>query len=765
MIFKQKTLKLDIHSSILYIQSNWKFLESGLRRERKNLFLYEIQIEEILTSYMTSSNSFNTFATIMGVVFAVQPILEHIREKEWRKLFLEACLITGFIFVFSKTEFFFPATLIASIAGLSFLFCKRVKTGKQIRHHLSEKTDEVEISMIKDSTKDEYTPKLWDFSQPSFKKAELCLSEKRPKEAIYHLNQCSGKIKSQVRFVTHYADALIMLDNYRGALAKLNSLSDKQLNKKKRYKNVMVRKAVCNHCLNQYVEELNCYDKILETNYKPEKYLYYRGKVKTRILEIYSYLKSAENAITQIYGSLQLFIESICSDFDKALSLSDKYKGEILSYKGVCHFYLEEYQTALDYFYESRSLTESLANNYVYFGIYYYQTQTENLKLARTYLEKGIFYEESNDIPYYYLAQTDYQEKQYDSAILSASKSLSLFPYRDECYFIQGKCYGEKRMYEEAILCYTKAIELKRKEPYFKYRALCYFNKTRPEYEKAYQDSCQVLRLKDSEYNRFNVLFYKTKCDWLHGDKKELQELEESLRPFAQASKYYCEIGLIYSNYGYLEEAETYYRKALAYKENDITTSYNLALLLKKLGKYEDAVELLKRAISSDPMALKYYTVLKECYQALGDLVNESAIEINIHDLKYHYMLVNKKNGDAVFQLGKYAAAQTYYQTALDYISENHAVLNNLACTFYHQEEYEKAITYFTEAVKKKNDYYLAYHNLGNCYLRTDLKGGNKDSAVQSFQKALALCPSFEPSKQLLKFMDPEEIKVILDTE
>ena len=266
-----------------------------------------------------------------------------------------------------------------------------------------------------------------------------------------------------MRFVTHYADALIMLDNYRGALAKLNSLSDKQLNKKKRYKNVMVRKAVCNHCLNQYVEELNCYDKILETNYKPEKYLYYRGKVKTRILEIYSYLKSAENAITQIYGSLQLFIESICSDFDKALSLSDKYKGEILSYKGVCHFYLEEYQTALDYFYESRSLTESLANNYVYFGIYYYQTQTENLKLARTYLEKGIFYEESNDIPYYYLAQTDYQEKQYDSAILSASKSLSLFPYRDECYFIQGKCYGEKRMYEEAILCYTKAIELKRK--------------------------------------------------------------------------------------------------------------------------------------------------------------------------------------------------------------------------------------------------------------------------------------------------------------
>ena len=160
-----------------------------------------------------------------------------------------------------------------------------------------------------------------------------------------------------------------------------------------------------------------------------------------------------------------------------------------------------------------------------------------------------------------------------------------------------------------------------------------------------------------------------------------------------------------------------------------------------------------------------YYTALKQCYQALGDLVNESAIEINIHDLKYHYMLVNKKNGDAVYQLGKYASAQTYYQTALDYISENHVVLNNLACTFYHQEEYEKAITYFTEAVKKKNDYYLAYHNLGNCYLRTDLKGGNKASAVQSFQKALALCPSFEPSKQLLKFMDPEEIKVILDTE
>ena len=180
-----------------------------------------------------------------------------------------------------------------------------------------------------------------------FRQAEDCVVEGRPREAITHLNNCRGRVLAEPRYAICYADALMLLGNYKGALGKLNDLPDGRLKKKRVFKNVMVKRAACYHGLNDYVNELACYDAILARGYKPEKYFFRRGRVKVRILEVRDCVPGAAEVVDQVFGSQEAFIQSIFADFDKALGYDRDCEAAVLSYKGACHIHVQEYKTGL----------------------------------------------------------------------------------------------------------------------------------------------------------------------------------------------------------------------------------------------------------------------------------------------------------------------------------------------------------------------------------------------------------------------------------
>jgi len=157
-----------------------------------------------------------------------------------------------------------------SLFVFGLTFCRRIRQSKQIKAGINNKQDSQIEDLLVDSNEGDYIPKVLEISHSAFKNAEQCLAEQRPREAIRYLNECKEKERNKVRFTIRYADALIMLNNYVAALVKLNFLTDRQIKKKRRYKSVMIRMAVCYHGLDQYVEDLNCYDKIIASNYKPE---------------------------------------------------------------------------------------------------------------------------------------------------------------------------------------------------------------------------------------------------------------------------------------------------------------------------------------------------------------------------------------------------------------------------------------------------------------------------------------------------------------
>ncbi|MBD5520831.1 MAG: tetratricopeptide repeat protein [Lachnospiraceae bacterium] len=725
-----------------------------------NIQMNNLTIESII-NFINTNSVLNALSTIIGIISFIQEFLERYREKKWLKFMGESVMIFVTLAILCKINSWSFAMLVVSTLIFIMTYRRRAMMNNQAKVNINNKDDSQISNLLSDSMEKDYAPKVLDFSQSSFKNAEQCLAEARPKEAISYLNKCKEKVKNQVRFTTRYADALIMLDNYSGALSKLNNLSEVKLKKKRKYKNVMIRKAACYHGLNKHVEELDCYDKVIVSNYKPEKYYFYRGKVKVRLLEIYPYVKTAEKAVLHTQGSKQKFILSAIADFDKALKYGDKYKAEILSYMGSCYFYLSEYQKALDFLYESVSLTDALANNYVYFGLYYYENG--NLDTAETYLKKGIDYNADNEVPYLFLAKINYKNDLYDKAIAYAASALSILPSIDECYGIQGDCYTEKCMYSEAIKCYTQAIECKEKAGYFESRAYCYYNKQKPKYRNAYNDILKVLELNDTDSYRLRAILYKAEMDHEEGREMDINELRNLINPYSENPQNYNAIGIILFEYGYFDEAEEYYKKAIEYDATKESPHYNLAILLRDTGRPEEAVKHLKEAIASNSMNIKFFTLLKKCYKDLNDISNEIAIQNDIKDLKQKYLIVNKKNGDAVYKVKKYYEAEKYYRSALCYIADDSATLNNLACALYYQERYEEAIKYLDNAVARSANYYLAYFNLGNCYLRIGSKKENENLAKEKYQIALRFFGHFEPAKNMLESMNPSAIKMIID--
>lgn len=724
--------------------------------------------ETLMTANITEISKyikiiFGNVLTIFSLFSYAQEFLKLCRERKIMKIGGEIIVLTIVLTAFQNT--IYQSCALIGIALFLFIreFQKREKQGKTARTNISQKSNLQSNDMLNDSTAGDYNPKVLQFSISTFDKVKQCLAEKRPKEAIRCLNEYRGKKTTQARFTIYYADALIMLNNYAGVLAKLNSMSDKQLRKKRIYKKVMLKKAVCYHEMNRYAEELDCYDKVIASNYKPEKYYFYRAKVKIKLLELYSYVESVENTILHIYGSKQEFILSAIKDLDMALRYGDEFKTEILSYKGSAFFYLQDYQKSLEFLYESDGLRKKYINNYVYFGLYYFENH--NLDTAETYLEKAVSYHAKRHVPYLYLAKIFYDKEMYDKAIAYAARSLAIQPAIAECHGLQGDCYLKKNLNVEAIACYTRAIERKPKENYFSSRALCYYNKTEPEYRKAYDDTLSALKLKDTESCRFDALIYKAAMDNDEGRRKGLEEVKSLVQPYVEKPSNYTDVGLIFENYGYYDEAEKYYRLALKYNEKNDSTYYNLAIILRETDRVKEAVECLMKAIEIAPMKIKYLTLMENCYQDLGDISNGIILQNKINNLKLRYLSVNKQNGDVVYQIGKHDEAEKYYRLALKYMENEPTTLNNFACVLYCQERYEEAVKTLEKAIKQKEDYCLAYFNLGNCYLRMNDTKRNVELAKEKYCKAEQLSPQFKPVKKMLASMNPSSIHMVIDTE
>ena len=140
-------------------------------------------------------------------------------------------------------------------------------------------------------------------------------------------------------------------------------------------------------------------------------------------------------------------------------------------------------------------------------------------------------------------------------------------------------------------------------------------------------------------------------------------------------------------------------------------------ITLYRIGEPDRALELIRKAIVSDPC-----------------------------NPEYHYNL-----GIINAALGYLDTAMTAYQRAIELQPDNWAALNNFGLLLYEQDRIEESVNYFQQAISVQKSFTNAYYNLGNA-LQAQKK---PKAAIEAYDQVLKMLPDsaetrFNRSQSLL---------------
>ncbi len=239
----------------------------------------------------------------------------------------------------------------------------------------------------------------------------------------------------------------------------------------------------------------------------------------------------------------------------------------------------------------------------------------------------------------------------------------------------------------------------------------------------------------------------------------------------------YYGLGLVY--YRTEEYKKAYINLKQAHElnpNNDAVISY-LINTYNAVGLYDDAINLSKNKLETDPNNSHYYRKIAIAYFLKGNLTK--ALEYS----KKAVMIYNDYPGNDLalatiyLSLGEKENALTEFKAAL--LQPQHPTYEGLAltysllgekenseknvkaATFYlphsnslsllgfallNIREYDLAIKEFNFAINNTPSYYLPYKGLGKVYMET----GHKDKAIENFEKAVKLNDLDGESRDLL---------------
>ncbi|MDP8258946.1 MAG: tetratricopeptide repeat protein [Candidatus Aadella gelida] len=223
--------------------------------------------------------------------------------------------------------------------------------------------------------------------------------------------------------------------------------------------------------------------------------------------------------------------------------------------------------------------------------------------------------------------------------------------------------------------------------------------------------------------------YYETSNVWeaIRYAKKAIEIDPGYLRAYYDVIKF-CSMS------GYREQAELYYRRAMAVPaEDDSEDYYYLGKIMMDIDQSpNDALPLLNKAAELDPTSSKVYNEIGRAYLALGK--KEEARE-NISKA----LRVDRYSSEAQQALGKFyhgtKEATPYYLKAVKAKPFNIRPHLLLADNYEKMKDLENAKYYCYEAIRKNPDHPEAYYVIASLYAQT----GEHNLAVINIKKAMEL--------------------------
>ena len=400
-------------------------------------------------------------------------------------------------------------------------------------------------------------------------------------------------------------------------------------------------------------------------------------------------------------------------DLNDAIKLKPNDIEYLFERAELCQYDMKNYEKALDNYFKVLSI-DSLNFDAIAEISNIYSTE-KKYELARKYYDKLVLHEISfpkiGAKGHVGIADIYLENQQYDDAVLEYTKAINLDPSNYDNYFYRGDIYREKGDYNLALIDFSKAIESDSTElDFLTQRAYLYYEYLNDK-TNALNDIERIIKMQQNSISSFSDIAIVIEGLQKIGGIQEAikfcdRGIEANLDNNKCASYYYFGKGYCLQVNQEYNAALFNYSKAISLNENDALFYVTRGeLQLEYLNKIDLAIKDFKKSIDIKP---------------------------NYDDALYNLAFAHHKLNE------KEKEKQTL--ELLLKINEQHLMgINLLGVNYNLEENYDKAIEIFNKGIKLEKTLPQAaafcYSNRAGSY---SLKG-NFSQAKLDFDKAVEL--------------------------
>lgn len=319
--------------------------------------------------------------------------------------------------------------------------------------------------------------------------------------------------------------------------------------------------------------------------------------------------------------------------WEKALEVNPE-EVEILYSLGLIHFELKKYDQAIDYLERLLELSPGHYKALLIIGTAYIKMR--KFDRAEEYIQKSIEINPKQKLAYLNLGAIYSVQKKYDLGIATFEKVLKLYPNEPRAYLGMGKIYALKGDTDRANDYFRKVIELDPNGPLGTYAKKAVTLSTRE--ERSAQDLEQIIALGyryylggyylDAAQKFAEYLEYRPKDDWVHflhaeslmraGEgKKAFLAFKNAILNNPKKGLYYKELAILLDKIGKPQDVLEIIKKAKELGKSDSLVLTLEGKNLNRLDRFEEAAVALKAALKLDKNNLLAHLELAKAYIGL----------------------------------------------------------------------------------------------------------------------------------------------------
>jgi tetratricopeptide (TPR) repeat protein len=325
---------------------------------------------------------------------------------------------------------------------------------------------------------------------------------------------------------------------------------------------------------------------------------------------------------------------------------------------------------------------------------------------AEKYYTRALTYDKNNPDIYKNLSLTYRHKKDFDKAVETAEKSVSIKSDDTDAKILLGNVYFETGKYDDAISAYREVLD-----------------KT-PDNPRVLYNLGSALMMKGDE---FAAMEYFKKA----GAADRIGEV---------AHRAYSRLGVIYTERKDFAEAEKYLKEAVSIRPNDALNRYNLGIAYMRQKKTAEAVEELAKAEALGEHNAAVLENIGEAYFSMKNYDKSLEVYNKVKKENERNVKILARIAEIYYEKGELDSAYEMYRkiTVLEPTTENARVAYlNMGNILDDAQRFDEAVEAYRKALTITPKDHTVYYNLGIAYKHA----GKPELAIAAWKKSAELDP------------------------